>query len=142
MFDAVTKDTLAPLLLRIGVGAFFIVHGLEKVSLDNDWGFTWARNLDEPPPPGFQVATAWCELAMGVLLAGGFFTRLAALGAGALTVALAAKNVPIDVNAVCQALVKGDAAYNVVLIAACAALVVSGGGTVALDHAVRRWRQG
>jgi uncharacterized membrane protein YphA (DoxX/SURF4 family) len=142
MFDAVTKDTLAPLLLRVGVGAFFIVHGLEKVSLENDWGFTWAKNLDEPPAPGFQVATAWCELAMGVLLAGGFFTRLAALLAGGLTIALAAKNVPIDVNAVGQALVKGDGAYNIVLIAVCAALVFSGGGTVAFDHAFRRWRKG
>ncbi len=142
MLNVVTTDTLAPLVLRLGVGAFFIFHGLDKVSLDNDWGFTWGNKLSEPPTPGFQVATAWGELAVGVLLAGGFFTRIAALVAVGLTILLAIGGLPMDVNATAQAIIKGEGVYNIALVGACAALVFLGSGTLGLDQAYRWWRKG
>jgi uncharacterized membrane protein YphA (DoxX/SURF4 family) len=141
MFNIVTTDTLAPLLLRLGVGAFFIAHGLEKVSLDHDWGFTWANSVSDPPTPAFQAGTAWGELVAGVLLAAGFFTRPAALVATGLTILLAAGGLPIDVAATSQAIVKGEGVYNIALVGACAALVFLGGGNVALDQVFRMWRK-
>jgi uncharacterized membrane protein YphA (DoxX/SURF4 family) len=140
MFDVVTKDTVAPLLLRLAVGAFFIVHGIDKVSAENERGRAWANKMDDPPSATFQVATAWGELAAGAMLAVGFFTRPTSLVAAGLTVVLAAGGVPIDVNVAGPALVKGEAVYNIVLLGACAALVFLGGGTVALDQTIRWWR--
>jgi uncharacterized membrane protein YphA (DoxX/SURF4 family) len=142
MYHVVNTDTLAPLVLRLGVGAFFIFHGLDKVSLDHDWGFTWANSATDPPTPAFQAATAWGELAVGVLLTAGFFTRPAALIATGLTIVLAAGGLPMDVNATGQAIVKGEGVYNIALVGACAALVFLGGGNVALDQVFRRWRNG
>jgi uncharacterized membrane protein YphA (DoxX/SURF4 family) len=42
MSDSLFKQTLAPLVLRLAVGAIFIVHGLEKVN--HNMGTSWATD--------------------------------------------------------------------------------------------------
>jgi uncharacterized membrane protein YphA (DoxX/SURF4 family) len=141
MLDAVTRDTVAPLLLRLALGAFFIFHGMDKVSVEHERGAAWASKLDDPPSATVQAVLAWGELALGVMLAVGFFTRPTALVAAGLSVVLAAGGVPIDVNTTGPAIVKGEGVYNIVLLGSCAALVFTGGGTVALDQTIRWWRK-
>jgi len=47
--NPVTKEALAPLLLRLSLAAVFIYHGLLKIApVDkNEWGATWATHLWE-----------------------------------------------------------------------------------------------
>jgi len=45
---SVTKDALAPFLLRLSLAAVFIYHGAMKVTGEkNDWGAAWATQLWE-----------------------------------------------------------------------------------------------
>jgi uncharacterized membrane protein YphA (DoxX/SURF4 family) len=54
MFNEVTRNTLAPLVLRLALAAVLIYHGLAKVAPKNDWGAAWATNywasLNTMPP--------------------------------------------------------------------------------------------
>src|SRR5262245_49704822 len=92
MFGALGKDLLAPLVLRLGLAAFLVLHGPEKVTQETDWGARWADKADAAfnpsPAPAGQLGIAWGELAGGAALAAGFLTRLAALAAGAATGAM------------------------------------------------------
>src|SRR6516164_10730166 len=76
MLDAICKNTLVPLILRLGLAAIFVFHGLGKVNADTNWGSNWNANL----PVSQQIPVAWGELIGGVALGVGFLTRLAALG--------------------------------------------------------------
>jgi uncharacterized membrane protein YphA (DoxX/SURF4 family) len=187
--DGMAKTTLAPLVLRVALGAIFIYHGLQKVvGPENLWGAGWAnvrwqrqarapqpvveqmdkliaaRETDEektaitrakqrvseafatqvdpmPDALGYhaaQLAVAWGELLGGFALLLGILTRLAAVGllviqAGAIyTVTLAVGFSPED---------GGGYEYNVALIAMCLALVLTGGGALAVDNLLRRRRE-
>src|SRR5436305_3427547 len=85
MFEGVALRTFAPLLLRVGLAAVFIYHGLEKITPDNAYGLKWADHMPGAPPvltgaPPLQIAVAWGELLGGVAVALGLLTRLAAAG--------------------------------------------------------------
>ena len=52
--DALLKNTLAPLVLRLALAAIFVYHGWHKITdRDTDWGAMWATALteqkDKPP---------------------------------------------------------------------------------------------
>src|SRR5882724_10670175 len=74
LFDAFCRFTLVPLLLRAGLAAIFIYHGLDMVQKDGGAG--WNPSLSRPE----QLAVAWGELLGGIALALGLLTRLAAFG--------------------------------------------------------------
>jgi uncharacterized membrane protein YphA (DoxX/SURF4 family) len=74
-------------------------------------------------------------------LGAGLLTRLAALGAGILTVFLSGA-IPFDFDAKGLSQLKGENGYNIVTLCACAVLVVTGAGNLSLDRAIRRWRKG
>src|SRR2546430_1093004 len=76
MFDAVAKNTVAPLVLRLALAAIFIYHGYMLVS--KDWGRDALAGSGQPVP--VQVAVAWGQLIGGIAMLVGFLTRLAALG--------------------------------------------------------------
>ena len=63
LFDAFCRFTLVPLLLRAGLAAIFIYHGLDMVQKDGGAG--WNPSLSRPE----QLAVAWGELLGGIALA-------------------------------------------------------------------------
>jgi len=131
MFDNFAKNTLVPLVLRGGLAAVFIYHGLDLVSKEG--GAAWNPNLSVPA----QLVIAWGQLIGGIAVAVGFLTRLAALG---------------------LAVIMGGAIYtvhwehgfdirdhgwefNFTLIVICVALILIGGGTLAVDRFFRMRRK-
>jgi putative oxidoreductase len=139
MLDVVAKNTIVPLILRLGLAAIFIFHGSQKVNPDNDWGATWANNMKLPDPPNkpAQLAVAWGELIGGIALAAGFMTRLAALGIGLIQAGAiyttTGKN-GFDV-------VQHGYEYNFLIIVVCVSLILMGGGTLAVDRVFRLRRR-
>ena len=134
MFKTMSLNLLVPLVLRLGLAVLFVYSGLIKiVGSDVHWGATWLvedPNLVKPLPAPVQVAVAWSELIGGLLLALGLMTRLAALGialimAGTIYWLTGGKGF------------KGGYDYNLAIIVMCLALIISGGGTLAVDRLIR-----
>lgn len=134
MFDALFKLTLVPLVLRLGLAAVFIFHGLGKITPpEKDWGATWAIGMPNPPSTPVQFAVAWGELIGGIALALGFLTRLAAAGIAVIMVgAIATVTGPKGFSSV-----QGGYEYNFLILVICAALILGGGGPLGLDRFVR-----
>ena len=126
---------LVPLVLRLGLAFIFVTSGLQKITgSGNGWGASWISNSTgyyiQPLAAPVQLAVAWSELAGGVALGLGLLTRLAALGiagimAGTIYWLTGAQGF------------KGGWDYNFAVIIMCLALVISGGGSLALDQLIR-----
>src|SRR5439155_23156698 len=86
MLESVAVRTFVPILLRFALAAVFIYHGLDKVTPDRNYGFSWAERMPNPPPKPIQAAVAWGELLGGAACALGILTRAAALGLAAIMV--------------------------------------------------------
>lgn len=85
----------ATLLVRVVVGAAFVLHGWPKIQ--NPTG--WMGGGTDTPPGFMQAAAAGLEVCGGVLLALGLLTRVAAVGlagvmVGALVLYHAPQNTP------------------------------------------------
>lgn len=79
MYDGLVRNVV-PLLLRLTLAVIFLMHGWHKVfDVGNEAGLAWARELTDPPSRGVQLLLAWGELVAGVMMLGGFATRLAAV---------------------------------------------------------------
>ena len=132
MLDTLSRYALVPLLLRLGLAAVFIYHGLEKVSPENNYGANWYPGIAAPEAVKVpaQLATAWGELLGGVALAVGFLPRVAAAGlilimAGAIATVTGPKGFSA---------VKGGWEYNFVLIVMCLGVLLLGGGPLGLGR--------
>src|SRR5262249_36502722 len=102
MFDALCKNTIAPLVLRLGLAVIFLYHGGDKiVGPARQLGANWHRVgppqlvpgskvLKTVQPEGLpvpvQLAVAWGELVGGLALLVGFLTRIAAAGLAVIMV--------------------------------------------------------
>ncbi|MGZ8801525.1 MAG: DoxX family protein [Mycobacterium sp.] len=138
-----TQD-LGLLLLRLGVGALFIGHGLQK--LFGWWGGPGLGGFrDSLTEWGFQHAdiltyvAAGGQIAAGVLLVLGLFTPIAAAGALAylVTAFLAEVSIAHDEARLSAFLTDGHE-YQLVLVCAVAAIILIGPGRYGLD-ASRGW---
>jgi putative oxidoreductase len=132
MFTALSKNVLIPLLLRLGLAAMLIFHGLNRVGgPDNAWGANWSRNPD-PPAKIVQMGVAWGQVIGGILLVVGFLTRLAALGTIVMMLGMAADRWSngFDVNF-------GGWEYPFALIIMSLCLVLGGPGPIAVDRFFR-----
>jgi uncharacterized membrane protein YphA (DoxX/SURF4 family) len=99
----------------------------------------YSRNAQAPPEAltawhWTQYAVAWGELLGGVALLLGLLTRLAALGliviqVGAIWTVTGMHGFSVERG--------GGYEYNIALIAMCLALVIMGGGTLAVDRFFR-----
>src|SRR5260370_26394026 len=82
--DVESRNTLVPLVLRLGLAFIFIYSGLQKITVSGTgWGSSWipdAPDFIKPLPAAVQLAVAWSELIGGVPFGPGLFTRLGALG--------------------------------------------------------------
>jgi putative oxidoreductase len=140
MFDTLTKNTLVPLILRLGLAVVFIYHGVQKVSgPGHEGGLNWIpHNADqpdarEPPRAAVQGAVAYGELIGGLALALGFLTRLAALGIAVIMAgAIYTVTGPNGFD-----LMNHGYEYNLVLLVICAAVFLLGGGRLAVDRVFR-----
>jgi uncharacterized membrane protein YphA (DoxX/SURF4 family) len=79
VFEAVCKDKLAPLVLRVALGLFCVSHGYLKIMAAG--GTKWYPDI----PVGWQLAIAWGEFASGLAVLVGFRCRLFAALAVAIT---------------------------------------------------------
>jgi putative oxidoreductase len=133
MFDHMAKNTLVPLILRLGLATIFIFHGQQKVFGEgNELGFGWMKG-ENARPAIVQMLVAWGELVGGIALAIGFLTRLAAIGiaiimAGAIYTVHGQHGFSLG---------KGGYEYNFAILIMCAAVVLLGGGTLAADRIFR-----
>ncbi len=141
-----TTPTWFTLPLRLTVGLLFALHGAEKVfGIRGGPGFSaWMAN--ERAATGLRPAWLWLgaaalfELIGGILILTGFLTRL-----GALLI------IPIMLVALYGNLASGDPGpvslvrigYPLVMLGACLALFIAGGGRASVDESMarsRRWR--
>ena len=132
--DVGSRNTLIPLVLRLGLAFIFIYSGLQKITVPGTgWGSSWipdAPDFIKPLPAAAQLAVAWSELIGGIALGLGLLTRLAALGiagimAGTIYWLTGSQGF------------KSGWDYNFAVIVMCLALVISGGGTLAIDQVIR-----
>jgi putative oxidoreductase len=133
MWERFALRLFVPLLLRLGLAAIFIYHGGHLV-LDEGhaWGTNWNPNL----PPPVQALVAWGQLLGGIAMLLGFLTRPAAVGLAIIMVgAIATVHWPHGFSA------PQGWEYNFLIIIVCAALVLLGGGTVAVDRVFRLRRR-
>ncbi len=139
---------LVALILRLGLAVIFIVHGLDKVHPDNEWGMAWLDKLFERRPDiayygpqgdtlfqSVQGAIAWGELLGGIALALGLLTRIAAVGemfiqAGAI--------LTVTYGFGFGGARRAGYEHNVALILMCLAVCLLGGGRIALDRFLHR----
>jgi putative oxidoreductase len=135
MFRRIGSAMLVPLILRLGLAFIFVVSGVQKIAgPGNDWGSSWISNSAnyyiQPISAPVQLAVAWCEFAGGIALGIGLLTRLAAIGiacimAGTIYWLTGAQGF------------KSGWDYNFAVIIMCLALVISGGGALAVDQLIR-----
>jgi putative oxidoreductase len=133
MFDALAKNTVAPLVMRLGLAVVFIYHGLGKVSQETAWGTTWAGTSPQALPAAVQFAVAWGELVGGIALALGFLTRFAAAGIAVImagAIYLVHWRNGFDIR-------NQGYEYNFTLLVLCAGVILLGGGTLSLDRMLR-----
>jgi putative oxidoreductase len=89
-------------------------------------GTAWNPDM----PVAQQVAVAWGELLGGIAMLLGFLTRLAALGLIVIMAgAIALVHWPNGFS-----IIQGGYEYNIVLIGICIALILTGGGPLAMDR--------
>jgi uncharacterized membrane protein YphA (DoxX/SURF4 family) len=84
MFDALLKDKLGPLTLRIALGSYLFYHGFLKIM--NHGGAWWTTGM----PTWMQLATAWTEFSAGITILLGFFCRANAANAISVTIGMLA----------------------------------------------------
>jgi putative oxidoreductase len=123
----------APVLLRIIVGIVAVMHGWPKIKSLSPFIERVAK-LGLPVPAVFATAAALSEFLGGILLIAGLFTRYAAFCFGC-TMAVAVFKVHWANGFLASN--KGYE-YPLTLLVACAALLLTGGGPLSIDHWVGR----
>jgi putative oxidoreductase len=130
------RGALGLLVLRLVVGAAFVMHGWPKVQAGPDH---W-MGAEAKVAPQLQAAAAYCELGGGIALILGLLTPLAALAVGGVMVgALALVHVPNHHPFVDP---KGGASCELaaVYLAAAFMFLCVGPGTLSMDACLFRRR--
>lgn len=143
VMDKLARNVLAPLILRLGLAAVFIFHGMDKLGSEKKWGTAWMP--EEKLPAIAQAPVAWGEFIGGVALAVGFLSRLAALGlivimAGAIATVQGVHGFGLHAEAGSPMPLGYE--YNAILIVMCAAVVLLGTGPLGLDYWIRPKKPG
>ncbi len=129
---------LAAVILRLGLAFLFIGYGYMKVSQ--------SQAVSAYMTYSTQQAVGWAELICGILLALGLFTRLAALVltadmVGAIYLVTGKRDFfGMETGPHGETFTPGFE-YNIIVIAACLALVALGGGLFSINHLIFRRRE-
>ncbi len=134
-----TDDSIAPLFLRLALGAVMLPHGLQKtVGLFGGSGFSATlesfTSMGTPAALAFLVIVAESAGALGLVF--GFLTRLSALGIGAVmtgAIALVHWHHGFFMNWFGQQEGEGFE-YHLLAIGIAIALVIAGGGRASIDR--------
>jgi putative oxidoreductase len=141
------SKTLAALVLRLALGTIFIAHGAQKLGFlepGRGWQVTQAAvqnfsthlaQMNVEPAVPLAWATALTEFLGGVFCLLGLATRFSA-AAIAVVMCVAVWKVHLANGFIG----KGGFEYNLMILAACAALGLQGGGALALDAFVANAR--
>ena len=125
-------------LLRIVLGATFIMHGGQKLFVYGFAGVTGAFAQMGIPMPGLLGPfVAFVELFGGIAIVLGLLTRLAALGVGA-TMVVAILTVHLKNGFFAPTGVE----FPLSLLASALTIVIAGAGAYSLDAAIERRRGG
>lgn len=122
---------IALLLLRIGLGSVFLVHGLEKRKL-------WKAQPSNQMPPGFLRTLRFLSFAEplgGLAVLVGFLTQIAALGL-ALVMLGALQFLIVRAHKKFKGENVAGWEFEFLLLIIAIALAVLGGGRFALDRIV------
>jgi uncharacterized membrane protein YphA (DoxX/SURF4 family) len=132
---------LAPLLLRLAIGATFVASGLDKAAAPERAAALF-RSLDLPSPEMLGPVVGVIELVGGLALLAGLLTRVASL---VLAVEMAVVLVLVRASDVMAARSLVDAfvavRLEVILALAAVALALIGSGRFALDSMIARFRR-
>jgi uncharacterized membrane protein YphA (DoxX/SURF4 family) len=127
---------LASFVLRLGLGAIFIFHGLLKLS--QDYGAHWSDRL----PAAQQIAVAWGETICGFALFLGLLSRLAAVGPTIIMIGAIVLQtdryhfINIEYNPNDPTRIPTGWEYNFALIVMCLTVIALGSGKVSLDYLI------
>jgi putative oxidoreductase len=129
---------IAALVLRVVIGAMFLVYGGLKIT-GSDGGTSWYTVENDSMSPILQGLVAWTEMLSGMALLLGLFTRVAAFALVIIMIgAISRVTWRIDFGTMeeVQRLIQHRIGYeyNVLIITICVALVTLGGGVLSLDH--------
>jgi putative oxidoreductase len=127
------------LLVRLAVGAAFVLHGWPKVQDPTGW--MDAMGMGDAAPGFLQAVAAFIEFGGGILLAAGLVTRVAALLLAAqMVAALALVHVPHGDPFVAAA--RPSAELPVAYLAVSLAVAALGAGAYSLDALLFERRSG
>lgn len=128
---------LAPLVLRLGLGIVFLVHGVSKLNAGPASGFgSMLTGLSAPAPALFAWLVTIAELVGGILLLVGLLTRLTTLPLIATLIG-AIVLVKFDVGVIAgEGAAMPGAEVDIALLAGLVALLVIGPGRLSVDRAV------
>jgi putative oxidoreductase len=129
---AVKWSDPALLFLRVATGLVFFMHGWQKWEGGVDQTAAFLMGLQFPAPDLFAMLLIAAEVLGGAALILGAFTRLAAK-ISAIVAAVALLTVHVDNGFF---LSNGGYEFILLILAACVALVVHGGGKWSLDAKV------
>jgi putative oxidoreductase len=138
-----TDDDVAALVMRLTLGAVFFAHGAQKVL--GWWGGYGASATIQGfakmgMPPAMTVLIMAAELGGAVLLILGLFTRLGALGIGAVmagAVFMVHSKVGFFMN--WAGTQKGEGfEYHLLALGLAIAVLIKGGGALSVDRALSR----
>ena len=125
----------ASIPLRFGIGIMFMYHGLQKAfGLFGGSGINgfaqMLKGLGFTPPVFWSYVVAYVELIGGLLLILGLLTRATSLLLAVLMVVAAVKvHLPNGFS-----FMKGGYEYNFIIICACLALTMLGGGKLSVNQ--------
>ena len=130
LFSTITEyDNIGLLILRVGIAISFLYHGLDKLKM-------WKMEPSEEMPASLlkQLRLLSVVEPLGaVALVGGLLTQLAAIGF--IIIMLGAIN--LKANQMQKKFGEpGGWELDVVLLAGCVALVITGAGTISFDYAL------